>query len=475
MMATSTHVTKLMVCDSGHNRIRLVTMRTASAGSQGADDSKYFPNSASNEPVVVSDIGGNGIKGRKDGLGIHAMFNEPRDLCIFNGGGTNGGCQLVFVADTKNHSIRLVTCKNAGQKDNVMTCVVTTIAGGGEASYRNSRKAMSQGHKDGLGVAALFNCPSGIAIDRAGRIFVADTGNHCIRMILPPLFSSKRDCAISADKAHASLWTVVTIAGVAQSPGFADGLCITAQFHSPCGIAVMDDGALAVSDCGNKTVRLVMVNVDAFSSNDAQEWSRCINATEYDLDTYTGFVPPSTLNPATLFRDPKNGDVKRSNRKAWETSTSVDGSSHGTMNRPKPAVTTRKTNFQDLQRMRAREDQRESQRRIEMAHKDTRCRWKFTRSLATLQPVDVGLGYVHPEAEDQPLPVSKFLKSPKILCRSGFLGGQRGLIVADSHRHLIWAMSGNPSPTNIRYLLLNGTAVHAFGLVELISDVHYDN
>ena len=71
----------------------------------------------------------------------------------------------VYVADTYNHTIRKIT--PAG--------VVTTLAG----------SAGSSGSADGTGSAARFYWPSGVAVDSAGNVYVADTGNHTIRKITP--------------------------------------------------------------------------------------------------------------------------------------------------------------------------------------------------------------------------------------------------------------------------------------------------
>ena len=57
--------------------------------------------------------------------------------------------------------------------------VVTRLAGGGSAG------GVSAGSVDGTGSAARFNYPLCLAVSTSGTIYVADYGNHLIRMISP--------------------------------------------------------------------------------------------------------------------------------------------------------------------------------------------------------------------------------------------------------------------------------------------------
>jgi sugar lactone lactonase YvrE len=122
----------------------------------------------------------------------------------------------LYVADTGHHTIRKIT--PAG--------VVTTLAGTGHAGYL-----------DGPGNLAQFNGPVGLALDKAGNVFVADTYNDRIRRIAPD-------------------GTVTTVAGNG-APGDADGAASTAAFDTPSGIAVAQDGTLYIADTGNDAVRAI--------------------------------------------------------------------------------------------------------------------------------------------------------------------------------------------------------------------------
>jgi sugar lactone lactonase YvrE len=103
--------------------------------------------------------------------------------------------------------------------------LVTVIAGG------------TQGARDGAAVDAQFNKPTGLAIDAQGNVYVADTGNHRIRLIAPD-------------------GTVTTIAGGAS--GHQDGAGETALFKAPYDIEVDDvTGKLYVSENEGHRVRVL--------------------------------------------------------------------------------------------------------------------------------------------------------------------------------------------------------------------------
>jgi DNA-binding beta-propeller fold protein YncE len=95
--------------------------------------------------------------GGADDLGPRAQFNEPTGLAV-------DALGYVYVADAGNQCIRRIS----PQGD------VTTIAGlaGSPEPYR-----------DGLGAQARFNRPSAVAVGPDGAIYVADSGNNCIRVI----------------------------------------------------------------------------------------------------------------------------------------------------------------------------------------------------------------------------------------------------------------------------------------------------
>ena len=81
------------------------------------------------------------------------------------------------------------------------------------------------GNVDGIGAAARFCQPSGVAFDSAGNVYVADYYNYAIRKITPD-------------------GTVTTLAGCAGDPGSSDGTGNSARFDRPLGLAADSAGNL---------------------------------------------------------------------------------------------------------------------------------------------------------------------------------------------------------------------------------------
>ncbi len=108
-------------------------------------------------------------------------------------------------------------------------------------SFKKLSGPTSGGHRDGeLGVAQFRN-PSQIFCDADGNIYVADSGNHCIRKITPENM-------------------VETVLGMPGTPGWKDGGKEEALFREPRGIGIGKDGSVYVADYGNARVRKLSIN-----------------------------------------------------------------------------------------------------------------------------------------------------------------------------------------------------------------------
>jgi sugar lactone lactonase YvrE len=105
---------------------------------------------------VVSTIAGNRLSSSADGTNANAGLNNPRALALDRIGN-------LYVADAGNETIRRISPSGT----NWVTSTVGGLPGRGGAD-------------DGLGSAARFVLPSGIAVDREGNLYVSD-GENTIR------------------------------------------------------------------------------------------------------------------------------------------------------------------------------------------------------------------------------------------------------------------------------------------------------
>ncbi len=169
--------------------------------------------------AVTTVAGGTGEAGSADGVGTAARFRYPRGLAT---DGTN-----LYVADYENHSIRRMA---------IVGAQVSTAAGG----------AGSYGSADGVRTLARFNLPYDVTTDGA-NLYVADGENDTIRRV-----------SISSG-------AVTTLAGLAGSPGTADGTGSAARFNNPRGITT-DGTNLYVADKNNYTIRKVVIATGAVTT-----------------------------------------------------------------------------------------------------------------------------------------------------------------------------------------------------------------
>jgi len=159
--------------------------------------------------VVTTIAGKAGVPGNADGVASIARFNYPTGLAIDSRGN-------LYVTDSANCTIRKITPEGD----------VSTLAG----------KAGERGNADGKGSAARFRHPQGIAVNKDGIIYVADTFNNAVRIL-------------SSDG------NVTTVRGM-NPPGMFSTEPETLFWH-PTDIMVDLSGEVYVADKGHRAIRIV--------------------------------------------------------------------------------------------------------------------------------------------------------------------------------------------------------------------------
>jgi uncharacterized protein (TIGR03437 family) len=182
----------LYIADTANNKIRIVTQATGNPINTFAGN-------------LFADYSGDG------GPAIDAELNNPEGVAVDAAGN-------VYIADTLNHRIRMVTPDGN----------IHTVAGNGIAGHSGD---------GGQALEAELNHPEGVAVDTAGNIYIADTFNQRIRMVLP----------------NGKIFTI----GGGTGAGYTGdgGPALSATFTFPSSVFVDPQGNVYVTDSQNYVIR----------------------------------------------------------------------------------------------------------------------------------------------------------------------------------------------------------------------------
>ncbi len=181
----------LYIADSGNHRIR-----------------KVAPNG------IITTVAGIGLRGySSDGeLATEAQLMNPRDVAVDASGN-------IYIADQYANCVRMVTADGK----------IWTLAGDGVAGFSGD---------GGPAYQARLRNPQAVELDRAGNLYIADSGNYRIRKI---------------DRSR----IITTVAGIGK-PGYSgDGGSATSAHLSASDLTFDRDGNLYIADMGNKRIRRI--------------------------------------------------------------------------------------------------------------------------------------------------------------------------------------------------------------------------
>jgi DNA-binding beta-propeller fold protein YncE len=236
-------------------------------------------------PVALTIVAGDGRPGDADGVAAQARFGDPFAIVIDSRG-------ALYVADAGDTgSVRRIdrdgTVTTLPGKFDSPSGLALDRAGDilvADTAANTIRKISpdgtvttlagdgTAGYRDGPATQARFNGPIGLAADADGNVYVADSYNDRIRVI-------------AADG------QVRTLAGQG-APGLADGHGTTAAFDTPTGIALDRHGMLLVADSGNNAVRKVTPGGDVLTlaRTDAGDGADLLSGAVGLASTWDGFI-----------------------------------------------------------------------------------------------------------------------------------------------------------------------------------------
>jgi sugar lactone lactonase YvrE len=171
-----------------------------------------------------------------------------------------GGSGELYIADTGNHRLRVANLSSGTLTVAGLTVpagAIVTLAGGAGQAGNVDPGYSGDG---GPATASQLNEPRGLAYDKRGLLFVADTGNHCIRAI------NVSATSIGLPGGTVAPGAIVRVAGTGGQPGyFGDGqqALPDSRFNGPVGLAIDDSGLLYVADTANHRLRVIHTGLSA--------------------------------------------------------------------------------------------------------------------------------------------------------------------------------------------------------------------
>lgn len=253
-------------------------------------------------PAALTTVAGDGVRGHVDGVPTKARFSDPFAMVIDARGS-------LYVADAGDTG-RIRKIEADGR--------VTTLPGSFETpsglaldragnvivadTSANAIRRISPsgvvttlagdgvaGYRDGPAAQARFNGPIGVAADDDGNVYVADSYNDRIRLITTD-------------------GRVRTLAGLGV-PGFADGQGSTAAFDTPTGIALDQHGALLVADTGNDAIRKIERDgrVSTLAHTDPSDGVGLLQGAVGLAPTWDGFVYIASLQRGRIVQMSPSG------------------------------------------------------------------------------------------------------------------------------------------------------------------------
>jgi hypothetical protein len=230
----------LLIADSGNGAVRLVAASTCSSTCAFG-----LPSTTAGDIYTVAGTGANALNTvpRNGESATATTLNNPAGVAVDPGGD-------LLITDTQDHQVQLVAGSDCSSSCAYGLSSMTegdmyTVAGSGADGFSGA---------GGLAIAAEFNWPYHIAVDRAGDLLFPDYYNSVVWMVAASNCSSECPYGLSSMTAN----HVYIVAGTGTSGYSGDGGAATnAKLNGPTGIALDSGGNMVIADLNNQRVRTV--------------------------------------------------------------------------------------------------------------------------------------------------------------------------------------------------------------------------
>jgi hypothetical protein len=306
----------LYIADTAHNRVRMV------CGGAGSGIINGAPDCTAAGVIVTIAGGGHGCAGDLDTFGdgcaaASSSLSSP-------GGVTVDGAGNLFIADTGNDLVRIVSAESG---------IITVFAGNLQGA-----KGLCAGKTDNLGdgcpaTSATLDQPEGTTLDLSGNVYIADTSNSLIRLVAP-----------------SGVITTFAGAGVGCSgatDGQGDGCsAYGAILDHPYPVAFDAAGNMYIPDSSHNRVRIVAATSGAVTSSSTISIFAGTGAPAYTGDggparTASLFAPSGVVvDPAQniYIADTQNSAIRRVSAGTQDIETIISETNNQTyLSTPTPA------------------------------------------------------------------------------------------------------------------------------------------
>jgi sugar lactone lactonase YvrE len=222
-----------------------------------------------------------------------ALFNQPTGIAVDGSGN-------IYISDSGNHRVRKVDTTGM-----ISTLIGTGVAGNNSVTSSKGQVTTTFSGDGAPGTGTRLNNPKGLAVDAAGNVYVADTGNH--RILRWNAADSTTQTIVGVTGSASSNTNVTGADGVGRitNTTFGEGMpANVAKLSSPQGVALDGAGNIYIADTGNHVIRKVSADLSSVVTIAGQ--SAAIGGAYPAGTNYAGYAGDTGPATGALLSSPTN-------------------------------------------------------------------------------------------------------------------------------------------------------------------------